>query len=68
MGMFTFTFSLSFVIGPLLGSWMYSNLGNGLWWAIISIGLIILPGLYVINKMLKKESLTSETSILKASI
>lgn len=57
MGMFTFTFSLSFVIGPLLGSWMYVNLGTGfLWWVIISIGIVVLPGLFIIDKMLKEET------------
>jgi MFS family permease len=55
MGMLAFTFSFSFVIGPIFGSWMYSNLGSLFWWIIIGLGIIILPGLFVINKMLKKE-------------
>ncbi|KAA3617774.1 MAG: MFS transporter [Calditrichaeota bacterium] len=57
MGMFTFSFSLSFVIGPLLGSWMYKNLGpEFLWWLIMAIGIVVIPGLFIIDKMIKKEN------------
>ena len=45
------------MIGPLLGSWMYVNLGTGfLWWVIISIGIVVLPGLFIIDRMLKEET------------
>jgi len=52
MGMMTFTFSLSFVIGPTLGSWIYNQLGSSaLWYTIITAGIFILPGFHIINKM-----------------
>ena len=56
MGMMTFTFSLSFVIGPLLGSYILHNFGGEvLWTLVIAVGVIVMPGYFVIEKMLVKE-------------
>jgi len=52
MGLMTFTFSLSFVIGPLLGSYILFNFGAEVLWLLVAFGgLIVLPGFMVIGKM-----------------
>jgi len=58
MGMFGFTFSLSFVVGPLLGSWIYDHISpDMLWFAIIGTGLITLPGFLFVETILAKSNL-----------
>jgi predicted MFS family arabinose efflux permease len=43
MGMYTFTFALSFVVGPAIGSFIYDHLGpNTLWFGIGVSGVIVL--------------------------
>ena len=56
MGMMTFTFSLSFVIGPLFGSSILHNFGGEVLWSlVIAAGVIVMPGYFVIEKMARKE-------------
>lgn len=55
LGMMTFTFSFSFVLGPILGSWMYENLGPVILWVfIIGLGLITVPGYLFIEYRTRK--------------
>jgi MFS family permease len=59
MGLMTFTFSLSFVIGPLLGSYILHDFGAEIMWlSVVAAGLIILPGYLVIERMAIKEQLS----------
>lgn len=45
MGMFTFAFALAFVIGPLLGTWIYDHVGaNMLWYSCGGLGLLATLG------------------------
>jgi len=56
MGLMTFTFSLSFVIGPLLGSYILHAYGAEiLWLGAVVAGLIVLPGFLVIERMKLRE-------------
>ena len=51
MGMFSFTFSLAFVIGPALGSWIYDNLGpTSLWTGSSVLGILVMIGLLCLEK------------------
>jgi MFS family permease len=51
MGMFSFTFSLAFVIGPTLGSWIYDNYSpTYLWTGTGAIGIIIMIGLLTLER------------------
>ena len=59
MGLMTFTFSLSFVIGPLLGSFILDNYGaEVLWLSVIIAGILTLPGYLLIERMALKEQLS----------
>jgi MFS family permease len=56
MGLMNFTFSLSFVIGPLTGSYILDRFGaEVLWLAVIIAGVMTLPGYLFIEKMTLKE-------------
>lgn len=60
MGLMTFTFSVSSVIGPVYGSWIYKNLGpNTLWLSLIILGLLTIPGYLFIDHSSKKLALKS---------
>lgn len=51
MGMFSFTFSLAFVIGPALGSWIYDSYGpEYLWFGSGMLGFFIMTGLFILEK------------------
>ncbi len=59
IGLLTFTFSFAFVIGPLLGSWIYQSFGPlVLWKGILLIGLILLSGFLDLWRRVKAESKT----------
>lgn len=51
MGMFSFTFSLAFVIGPALGSWIYDSYGpEYLWFGSGMLGFFIMTGLFILER------------------
>ena len=55
MGMFTFTFSLSMVLGPTMGASIYHQFGPDiLWFSIGFLGLLIFTGFQLVNFSLKK--------------
>ncbi len=55
MGLFSFTFSLAFVIGPALGSWIYDDIGpHQLWIGSGVLGLIVTIGLLILEKYQSK--------------
>ena len=56
MGLFTFSFALSFVLGPIAGSWVYDHLGADILWYISGlVGLLVFGGFYLIDHFLKHE-------------
>lgn len=56
MGLFSFTFSLAFVIGPALGSWIYDNIGpHQLWISSGVLGLLVTIGLLMLEKFQSKQ-------------
>lgn len=58
MGMMTFAFSLSFVLGPLSGSYIYNHFGADiLWLLVMAAGFIVLPGFLYIEKRTIKEAI-----------
>ena len=55
MGMMTFTFSFSFVLGPLFGSWIYFNLGPSfLWFLLIFLSFLMIPGFLFLERNIKR--------------
>ena len=56
MGLFSFTFSFAFVIGPLLGSWVYDNIGPHQLWIFSGVlGILITTGLLILEKFHSKQ-------------
>lgn len=56
MGMFTFTFSLALVIGPIFGTWVYDIYSpESLWYGIGLVGIFIWFGFVLIYTLLKLE-------------
>jgi len=56
MGMYTFTFSVAFVIGPMTGAWIYQNIGAVFLWELVGIlGVITASGFLLVLKLLGKE-------------
>ncbi|HEM49391.1 MAG TPA: MFS transporter, partial [Caldithrix sp.] len=56
MGLFSFTFSLAFVFGPVLGSWIYDNIGpHQLWIGSGVLGILITIGLLILEKFQSKQ-------------
>ncbi len=52
MGATTFSFSASFVIGPILGPYIYAQFGPAILWnGIILIGLLIMAGFYRLERL-----------------
>lgn len=57
MGLMTLTFSLSFVIGPVVGSYIFQNFGpDTLWLIIIAIGFVTFAGFLGIEKRVLRET------------
>ncbi|MEJ2636268.1 MAG: MFS transporter [Calditrichia bacterium] len=56
MGMMSLSFSLSFVFGPALGTWIYDHWGATVLWLNFGVwGILIFLGFGVINHYLKME-------------
>lgn len=56
MGLFTFAFSTAFVIGPLLGTWLYDHVGeDALWYLCLALAPFVGVGFLLINKADHKE-------------
>jgi len=57
MGLFTFSFALSFVIGPALGTYIYDKFGPAdLWYACGVLGIFVSVGFIILNKHLNKQN------------
>lgn len=55
MGLFTLTFSFSFVLGPVFGTTAYAQLGpKWMWLSTGGIGLAVWFGFYSVNRTLKR--------------
>ncbi len=56
MGLYTFTFSLCYVIAPLLGTWIYENYGSArLWFGMSFIALPVVAGFLFLQHRLQNE-------------
>ncbi|MGD8779649.1 MAG: MFS transporter [Ignavibacteria bacterium] len=61
MGMFSFTFSLTIVLGPVFGMWLYQNLGaNPLWFIVGITGFIVSLGFLLLDKYITKTTLKTK--------
>lgn len=58
LGMFNTTFSMSMVVSPSLGAWVYETYGpTTLWHSIGLAGILMIIGFTVINQLLNREKL-----------
>ena len=56
MGLFTLTFSLAMVLGPIMGSWIYNSFTpTTLWFSIGVLGIFIFFGFLIVDKINKRE-------------
>ncbi|MBN1482687.1 MFS transporter [candidate division KSB1 bacterium] len=56
LGMFSFTFSLSMVISPSLGAWVYETYGpTTLWHSISILGIVMYSGFMIVNQLVIRE-------------
>lgn len=59
MGMYTLSFSLACVIGPLLGTWVYQQFGpKTLWYGCGVVGVLLWAGYYGLNRVIARERST----------
>ncbi len=50
MGMLSFNISLAFVIGPMIGSAIYTKFGGDVLWIIVGItGVVVWPNLFMLG-------------------
>jgi MFS family permease len=57
MGLFTFSFALSFVIGPALGTYIYDKFGAAnLWYSCGALGVFVSLGFIFLNNHLNKNN------------
>jgi MFS family permease len=60
MGLFTFTFSLAFVIGPLAGAWVYDEISpEALWYGMGVAGIFVSIGIKMLARFTKHEKIAS---------
>ncbi len=58
LGMFNTTFSMSMVVSPSLGAWIYETYGpTTLWTSVGVVGFFMFFGFMVVNHFIKKEKL-----------
>lgn len=63
MGMTTFTFSLTYVIGPAIGTYVYDNISAAaLWFGLGVLGCFVSVGFLGLNFLVKKEKSASSES------
>ncbi|MBL1213950.1 MAG: MFS transporter [Ignavibacteriae bacterium] len=57
MGLFTFSFALSFIIGPTAGTYIYEKFGpENLWYACGVLGVFVAGGFLLLNNYLNKRN------------
>ena len=62
-GVFGSAFGLSFFFGPLVGGWVYENLGkNSLWLACLVLGVIVSIGFILLSRKARQEKRSRQTS------
>ena len=62
-GVFGSAFGLSFFFGPLVGGWVYENLGkNSLWIACLVLGVIVSIGFILLSRKARQEKRSTQTS------
>lgn len=55
-GLFNFTFSVSMVVSPALGAWIYESYGpKTLWLSVGILGFLLFGGFVVVNQLLHQE-------------
>ncbi len=60
MGMFSFTFSLTIVLGPIFGMWLYQNLGaNSLWFIVGITGIIVSAAYLILDSYINRKKLST---------
>ena len=58
MGLFTFTFSLAFVIGPIVGAWIYSEISpEALWYGMGVAGIFVWSGVRLLAHFVKHQKI-----------
>ncbi len=51
LGLFNATFAVSFVLGPLLGTWVYDRFGyQTLWYGCAALGIVLAAGFWALSK------------------
>ena len=67
IGLYTMSISVSFVVGPVIGSWMYS-LDHWLFWKVsLGVGVVVLLGYYALDYVMPKQELKTITENGSAS-
>lgn len=57
MGAYILTYSLAFIAGPALGSYLYSHFGPTVLWSSAGVaGVIVFAGFLTLNRFLKREA------------
>jgi len=56
MGLYTFTFSLSMVISPVAGTWIYEHIGPDWLWGIVGITVFMIWGGFHYKRMIRLET------------
>lgn len=58
MGMLNFSFASAFVVAPLVGTWVYQNLGaRTLWLACGGVGVLVGAGFYAVAEATRRRAL-----------
>jgi predicted MFS family arabinose efflux permease len=65
MGLFTFTFSMAFVLGPLAGSYAYMHFGpRSMWIGTGGVGIIVCLGFFGVYRHLKQIKMMKHVNVL----
>ncbi len=67
IGLYTMSISVFFVVGPVIGSWMYS-FDHWLFWKVsLGVGVVVLLGYYALDYCLPKQELKTMAENVSAS-
>lgn len=56
MGVYSFVFGAAFVVGPMIGTWLYSRFSPGMLWSAIGLsGILVWFGFQIVGKLEKRE-------------